>query len=114
MPEIPLIIAVAFTAEEIGGYGSQHFATTVDPDKVVAMFNIEMIGKASKFGENSAFITGFERSDFGTILQKNLEGTAFKNFIQTHTPNKTSFTAATTPRWLGVASPRAYHFNRPD
>jgi len=42
------------------------------------MFNIEMIGKASKFGENSAFITGFERSDFGTILQKNLEGTAFK------------------------------------
>ncbi|MDB4922128.1 M20/M25/M40 family metallo-hydrolase [Mucilaginibacter sp.] len=72
------LIFVAFTAEEIGEYGSQHFATTVDPDKVVAMFNIEMIGKASKFGENSAFITGFERSDFGTILQKNLEGTAFK------------------------------------
>lgn len=72
------LIFVAFTAEEIGEYGSQHFAKTVDPDKVVAMFNIEMIGKPSKFGENSAFITGFERSDFGTILQKNLEGTAFK------------------------------------
>ena len=72
------LIFVAFTAEEIGEFGSQHFATTVDPDKVVAMFNIEMIGKASKFGENSAFITGFERSDFGPILQKNLEGTAFK------------------------------------
>ena len=41
------------------------------------MFNIEMIGKASKWGINSAFITGFERSDFGTILQKNLKGTAF-------------------------------------
>ncbi len=72
------LVFVAFTAEEIGEYGSQHFAKTVDPDKVVAMFNIEMIGKASKFGVNSAFITGFERSDFGTILQKNLEGTAFK------------------------------------
>jgi len=72
------LIFVAFTAEEIGEYGSQNFAKTVDPDKVMAMFNIEMIGKASKFGENSAFITGFERSDFGTILQKNLEGTAFK------------------------------------
>jgi Peptidase family M28 len=72
------LVFVAFTAEEIGEYGSQHFATTVDPDKVVAMFNIEMIGKASKFGENSAFITGFERSDFGPILQKNLQGTAFK------------------------------------
>jgi hypothetical protein len=72
------LIFVAFTAEEIGEYGSQYFAKTVDPDKVVAMFNIEMIGKASKFGQNSAFITGFDRSDFGTILQKNLEGTSFK------------------------------------
>jgi Zn-dependent M28 family amino/carboxypeptidase len=50
----------------------------IDPNKVTAMFNIEMIGKASKFGENSAFITGYERSDFGKILQSNLEGTAFK------------------------------------
>jgi len=72
------LIFVAFTAEEIGEYGSQYFAKQVDADKVVAMFNIEMIGKASKFGTNSAFITGFERSDFGKILQKNLEGTAFK------------------------------------
>jgi len=72
------LIFIAFTAEEIGEYGSQHFAKTVDPDKVVAMFNIEMIGKPSKFGENSAFITGYERSDFGPILQKNLEGTSFK------------------------------------
>ena len=72
------LVFVAFTAEEIGEFGSQHFAKTVDPDKVVAMFNIEMIGKPSKFGQNSAFITGFERSDFGTILQKNLKGTEFK------------------------------------
>ncbi len=72
------LVFVAFTGEEIGELGSQHFATTVDPDKVVAMFNIEMIGKPSKFGQNSAFITGFDRSDFGKILQKNLEGTPFK------------------------------------
>jgi Zn-dependent M28 family amino/carboxypeptidase len=71
------LIFVAFTAEEIGEYGSQYFATQVNPDKVVAMFNIEMIGKPSKWGQNSAFITGFERSDFGTILQKNLNGTSF-------------------------------------
>ncbi|UYQ93282.1 M20/M25/M40 family metallo-hydrolase [Chitinophaga horti] len=72
------IIFVAFTAEEIGGYGSQYFSRQLDPAKVVAMFNIEMIGKESKFGRNSAFITGFEKSDFGTILQKNLQGSAFK------------------------------------
>ena len=40
-------------------------------------FNIEMIGKASKFGPNTAFITGFERSDFGQILQNATEGTDF-------------------------------------
>jgi Zn-dependent M28 family amino/carboxypeptidase len=72
------LIFVAFTAEEIGGFGARYFSKMVDPAKIVAMFNIEMIGKASKFGENSAFITGFDRSDFGAILQKNLEGTAFK------------------------------------
>ena len=71
------LVFVAFTGEELGELGSQHFATTVDPDKVVAMFNIEMIGKPSKFGESSAFITGFDRSDFGKILQKNLLGTPF-------------------------------------
>ena len=72
------LIFVAFTAEEIGEYGSAYFATQIDPVKTVAMFNIEMIGKASKFGPNTAFITGFERSDFGSILQKNMEGTSFK------------------------------------
>jgi len=72
------LIFVAFTAEEIGEYGSTYFAKHMDADKTVAMFNIEMIGKPSKFGENSAFITGYERSDFGKILQRNLVGTPFK------------------------------------
>lgn len=71
------LIFVAFTAEEIGGFGSRHFSRSLDPDDVVAMFNIEMIGKESKFGKNTAFITGFDKSDFGKILQKNLEGTEF-------------------------------------
>lgn len=71
------LVFVAFTAEEIGGFGSQYFSRKMNPDDVTAMFNIEMIGKPSKFGENSAFITGYERSDFGPILQKNLQGTKF-------------------------------------
>jgi Zn-dependent M28 family amino/carboxypeptidase len=37
-----------------------------------------MIGKPSKWGQNFAFITGFEKSDFGEILQKNLTGTPFQ------------------------------------
>lgn len=71
------LIFVAFTAEEIGGFGSKYFSEQLNPDDVVAMFNIEMIGKESKFGMNAAFITGYEKSDFGEILQRNLRGTAF-------------------------------------
>lgn len=71
------LIFVAFTAEEIGGFGSRYFSKQLDPAKIVAMFNIEMIGKVSKFGPNAAFITGFERSDFGPLLQANLKGSAF-------------------------------------
>lgn len=71
------IVFVAFTGEEVGGFGSKVFSENIDYKKVVAMFNIEMIGTESKWGKNSAYITGFEKSDFGTILQKNLEGSNF-------------------------------------
>ena len=71
------LIFVTFTAEEIGGFGSQYFSKQIDPANAVAMFNIEMIGTESKWGENSAYITGYEKSDFGKILQRNLEGSSF-------------------------------------
>lgn len=72
------LIFVTFTAEESGGYGSRYFSTHIDPAKVMAMFNIEMIGTESKWGTNSAYITGYEKTDMGTILEKNLEGSQFK------------------------------------
>ena len=71
------IIFVAFTAEEIGGFGSQYFSKQLNADSVMAMFNIEMIGTESKWGTNSAYITGFEKSDMGKILQANLVDSKF-------------------------------------
>jgi Zn-dependent M28 family amino/carboxypeptidase len=71
------LVFAAFTAEEIGEYGSQYFSEQFDPATVVAMFNIEMIGTESKWGTNSAYITGYERSNMGEILQKNLKGSGF-------------------------------------
>ena len=62
----------------------------MNPDKVIAMFNIEMIGTDSKWGKNSAYITGFEKTDFGTILQQNLKGTNF-NFYQDPYPEQQLF-----------------------
>ncbi len=71
------LIFVAFTAEEIGGFGSTYFSEQLNPDQVIAMFNIEMIGTESKWGTNSAYITGFEKSNMGKILQENLRKSKF-------------------------------------
>jgi len=76
-PQSRTTVFVAFTAEEIGGYGSQHFSRQMDPEQVVAMFNIEMIGKPSKFGPNTAFMTGFNMTDMGAIMQQTLEDTPY-------------------------------------
>jgi hypothetical protein len=71
------LIFTAFTAEEVGGFGSQYFSKQLNPEKVIAMFNIEMIGTDSKWGTNSAYITGYEKTNMGEILQKNLNGSGF-------------------------------------
>lgn len=74
------IIFVAFTGEEMGLLGSKHFGQGIDASKFVAGINIEMIGKHSSYGEKTAWLTGFDRSDFGKIIQKNLEGTGYQLF----------------------------------
>jgi Zn-dependent M28 family amino/carboxypeptidase len=71
------IVFAAFDAEEIGGFGSQYFSKQFDPAQVMAMFNIEMIGTESKWGRNSAYITGYEKTDMGKILEQNLQGSGF-------------------------------------
>ena len=79
------LIFAAFTAEEIGGYGSQYFSSQFDPNQVVAMFNIEMIGTESKWGKNSAYITGFDKTNMGEILQQNLKGSSFAFYPDPYT-----------------------------
>jgi len=71
------LIFVAFTGEEIGMFGSKYFSNNIDPEKVVAMINIEMIGKDSKFGPNSLYITGYDASNLGKLMQESLKGSAF-------------------------------------
>ncbi len=72
------IMFVAFTAEESGGFGSRYFSQQLNPDNIVAMFNIEMIGKPAVSGPNTAWITGFDKSNFGELLQKAVEGTEYE------------------------------------
>ena len=79
------LIFVAFTAEEVGGFGATYFSNQLNPEEIVAMFNIEMIGTESKWGKNSAYITGYEKTSMGDILQKNLEGTGFTFYPDPYT-----------------------------
>ena len=74
------ILFIAFTAEEMGLVGSNYFGKTISAESIVAGINIEMIGKESPFGPNTAWLTGFQRSNFGKIIQKNLSSSEFKIF----------------------------------
>lgn len=67
------LIFSAFTAEEIGGYGSTYFSNHIDSDNIVAMVNIEMIGKPSKFGVGKFWMTGFERSNLSSLMNESLK-----------------------------------------
>ncbi|MEL1240800.1 M20/M25/M40 family metallo-hydrolase [Flavobacterium flavipallidum] len=98
------IVFVAFTAEEIGGYGSKEFSKSIDAAKVVAMFNIEMIGTESKWGKNSAYITGFEKSNFGGILQQNLKDSRF-NFYPDPYPDQNLFYRSDNARLAAMGVP---------
>jgi hypothetical protein len=75
-PERTLIFA-AFGGEELGMLGSRYLAGRIDPDSLVAMVNLEMIGTVSKFGPHSFWITGFDKSDLGSIVGEDLKGTAY-------------------------------------
>jgi Zn-dependent M28 family amino/carboxypeptidase len=98
------IIFVAFTGEEVGGFGSKFFSDNIDSNKVVAMFNIEMIGTESKWGKNSAYITGYQKSNFGIILQKNLKNTNF-NFNPDPYPRQKLFYRSDNARLAALGVP---------
>ncbi|NQY65498.1 MAG: M20/M25/M40 family metallo-hydrolase [Alteromonadaceae bacterium] len=73
----------AFAAEEIGGFGSRYFSEQLDPKDVVAMINIEMIGKPSKFGAGTMWMTGADRSSLQSLLNAQLK--ADKTNMEIHT-----------------------------
>ncbi len=75
-PERTLMFA-AFTAEEGGRLGSKYLARQLNPTEIVAMLNLEAMGKVDPQGRDRAHITGFDRSDVGAILQRAMEGTPY-------------------------------------
>ena len=98
------LVFVTFTGEETGGFGSAFFTKNINPEQVVAMFNIEMIGTESKWGKNSGYITGYEKSDFGEILQRNLKGTDFQFYPDPY-PTEQLFYRSDNARLAAVGVP---------
>src|SRR3546814_9499746 len=60
---------VACSAQKAGGVGSEFFSRSIDPSKIVAAINMDVIGKASQFGPESAYITGYKESSLPNILR---------------------------------------------
>ena len=98
------LVFVTFTGEETGGFGSAFFTKNINPEQVVAMFNIEMIGTQSKWGKNSGYITGYEKSDFGEILQRNLKETDFQFYPDPY-PTEQLFYRSDNARLAAVGVP---------
>lgn len=74
-PERTVVFA-CFSGEELGLLGSTHFARTIaQPDSVIAGFNLEMLGKASHRGPATAWIAGWDKSNFGPLLNAALRAT---------------------------------------
>ncbi|MFD2533122.1 M28 family metallopeptidase [Gracilimonas halophila] len=84
------IYFVAFTAEEIGGYGSTYFSDQIDPENIVALMNLEMIGKPAIEGPNTAWVTGFEYSSLGNILKESAADIDFEFYPDPY-PNQNLF-----------------------
>jgi hypothetical protein len=68
------ILFVCYGSEELGGFGSRYFGAhpPVPLTSVVANLELEMIGAQDpKLPAGHLMMTGFERSNFGEILEKN-------------------------------------------
>ena len=76
------LIFVAFTGEEIGLLGSQYLAEQCEPDSIITVINIEMIGRGP--AQNShPYITGHEYSDLISVLNHNYRAFAEKKSEKT-------------------------------
>ncbi len=62
-----------------------------------AMFNIEMIGTESKWGTNSAYMTGYEKTDMKDP-GKNPEGSVFKFYPDPY-PQQDCSIVPIMPHW---------------
>lgn len=67
------IVFICFTAEELGLIGSWPIAYLFKDHHIEAVLNIEMIGRTLNKKNTHPFLTGYEYSNLGDLLNKGLE-----------------------------------------
>lgn len=82
------LLFAAFSAEELGGFGSRYFSEQVNPKSITAMINIEMIGKPATFGEGTVWMTGMDRSSLGELLNQTLAKKGLKIYADPYPEEK--------------------------
>jgi Zn-dependent M28 family amino/carboxypeptidase len=86
------LIFVAFTGEEYGLIGSKYFVENMETDSIIAVINIEMIGRSDQSNPRP-FVTGHDKSDLIKILNRNYyqsKNNSEKNYFKPD-PYKESF-----------------------
>jgi Zn-dependent M28 family amino/carboxypeptidase len=71
------LLFCAFAGEEFGLVGSKDFVRQINPEKIVANINIEMIG-IPQYGKNSIFITGVNESYLPKLLSNGFKKAGIK------------------------------------
>lgn len=64
------IIFTAFSGEELGLKGSEQLSSQLDPDKIKAVLNLEMLGKPDDYDHPHLLMTGTEFSNLYSIARK--------------------------------------------
>jgi hypothetical protein len=74
------LLFVAFSGEELGMQGSAALVNNFKPESVMAVVNLEMLGRAPDGLPANPFITGSVLSDFRKVLNNELERQDAKKF----------------------------------
>lgn len=74
------LLFVAFSGEELGLQGSTALVNNFKPESVMAVVNLEMLGRAPNGLPANPFITGSALSDFRKVLNDELEKQDAKKF----------------------------------
>ncbi len=120
------LLFVAFTGEELGLLGSEFFANEFEPDSIVAVINIEMIGR-DEFRNPKPFITGHEYSDIKKILNRNYQAFGnksekeffkrdpyFKSLLFTRSDNYPFALKGIPAHSIMLTSPEDKYYHHPD